>query len=287
MQIQWYPGHMAKARRQLQEDLRIVDVAVELIDARAPAASWNPDFDTLFRGKERVIVLNKADLADPEETRRWIRCFESSGSICVFIDATKSRSASIVVEAIKKAAESRVQRMKARGIIKTVRAMIVGIPNVGKSTLVNGIAGKRRALVGDRPGVTRAKQWIRITPYLEICDTPGLLWPKLEDQESAKKLAYLGAIRDEIMPVEELASDLLGLLMTIARETTAKRYPALSDVREGTTPLEALALSRGCVRTGGEADTERSAALLLDEFRSGRIGRITIDSASRRERHDG
>ena len=279
MNIQWYPGHMAKSRRQLQEDLRIVDVIAELVDARAPGASRNPDFDSLFSGKERVVLLNKADLADPAETRRWVRCFESAGTICVPVDATRKDAASIAVESIAKAASARVEKMKARGISKVVRAMIVGIPNVGKSTLVNRISGSRRAAVGDRPGVTRSKQWVRISPYLEICDTPGLLWPKLEDQASARMLAFIGSVRDEIMPVEELASELLSLLVRIAPQAIYKRYPSFAEAPAEEIGLELLARSRGCVRSGDLPDTERAAALLLDEFRGGRIGRITIESA--------
>ena len=279
MHIQWYPGHMAKSRRQLQEDLRIVDVIAELVDARAPGASRNPDFDSLFAGKERVVLMNKADLADPAETRRWVRHYEASGTRCVPIDSTRKDASSIAAEAIGKAAGPRVERMKARGISKVVRAMIVGIPNVGKSTLVNRISGSRRAAVGDRPGVTRSKQWVRISPYLEICDTPGLLWPKLEDQESALRLAFLGSIRDEIMPVEELASELLSLLVRIAPAALFKRYPSFAEVPEEKIDLDLLARARGCVRSGDLPDTERAAGLLLDEFRSGRIGRITIESA--------
>ncbi|MEZ4509794.1 MAG: ribosome biogenesis GTPase YlqF [Eubacteriales bacterium] len=243
--INWYPGHMAKTRRMLQENLKMIDVVVEIIDARAPLASRNPDFDDLFAGKARVVLLNKSDLADAGATKRWISHYARRGIEAAGVSATGGSAKKIAVALIEKAAKPRVDAMKQKGINKTVRCMIVGIPNVGKSTLINRVAGKTRAEVGDRPGVTRGKQWVKITPYLELMDTPGMLWPKLEDQELARHLAFLGSIRDEIMDSEELALDLLALLQTVAPERLTERYSKLSNETPKEELLDAVCHSRG------------------------------------------
>ncbi|MDP3448160.1 MAG: ribosome biogenesis GTPase YlqF, partial [Eubacteriales bacterium] len=226
--INWYPGHMTKTRRMLQENLKMIDVVVEILDARAPLASRNPDFDDLFAGKSRVVLLNKSDLADSNATKRWISHFNRRGIEAAGISATGGSAKKIAVALIEKAAKPRVDAMKQKGVNKVVRCMIVGIPNVGKSTLINRIAGQSRAEVGDRPGVTRGKQWVKITPYLELMDTPGMLWPKLEDQELAKHLAYLGSIKDEVMDSEELALDMLSLLQATAPAQVMERYTKLT-----------------------------------------------------------
>ena len=283
MDIQWYPGHMAKARRQLQEELKLIDVVVELVDARAPQSSRNPDFDALFQGKERVILLNKADLADPALLKRWIAWYEDQGIRAAALDSTTGKAKNVAVSMVEKAAEPKVKRMREKGVLKVVRAMVVGIPNVGKSTLINRIAGAKRAAVGDRPGVTRSKQWVKITPYLELCDTPGLLWPKINDQEMAKNLAFLGSIRDEIMPLEQLACELSFRLMEIVPELFRKRYPNLPENLEEGTVLDAIARSRGCLMAGNEPDTERAAKMVLDEFRAGKIGRIVLEAPEKND----
>ncbi|MBQ2770854.1 MAG: ribosome biogenesis GTPase YlqF [Clostridia bacterium] len=283
MDIQWYPGHMAKARRQLQEELKLIDVVVELVDARAPQSSRNPDFDALFQGKERVILLNKADLADPALLKRWIAWYEGQGIRAAALDSTTGKAKNVAVSMVEKAAEPKVKRMREKGVLKVVRAMVVGIPNVGKSTLINRIAGAKRAAVGDRPGVTRSKQWVKITPYLELCDTPGLLWPKINDQEMAKNLAFLGSIRDEIMPLEQLACELSLRLMEIVPELFRKRYPNLPENLEEGTVLDAIARSRGCLMAGNEPDTERAAKMVLDEFRAGKIGRIVLETPEKND----
>ncbi len=275
--INWYPGHMAKTRRMLQENLKMIDVVVEILDARAPLASRNPDFDDLFAGKARVVLLNKSDLADAGATKRWISHYARRGIVAAGVSATGGSAKKIAVSLIEKAAKPRVDAMKQKGINKTVRCMIVGIPNVGKSTLINRIAGKTRAEVGDRPGVTRGKQWVRITPYLELMDTPGMLWPKLEDQELARHLAFLGSIRDEIMDSEELALDLLALLQTVAPERLTERYSKLSPETPKEELLDAVCRSRGFLLRGGELDTERASRVVLDEFRAGKITRITLE----------
>ena len=278
MEIQWYPGHMAKARRQLQEELKLIDVVVELVDARAPQSSRNPDFDALFQGKERVILLNKADLADPALLKRWISWYEGQGIRAAALDSTTGKAKSVAVSMIEKAAEPKVKRMREKGVMKVVRAMVVGIPNVGKSTLINRIAGAKRAAVGDRPGVTRSKQWVKITPYLELCDTPGLLWPKINDQEMAKNLAFLGSIRDEIMPLEQLAAELSLRLHSMVPQLFSARYPDLPPELDEATVLSAIARSRGCLMAGNEPDIERAAKMVLDEFRAGKIGRIVLEA---------
>lgn len=275
--INWYPGHMAKTRRMLQENLKMIDVVVELIDARAPLASRNPDFDDLFSGKARVVLLNKTDLADSNATKRWIAFFAKSNMEAAGISANGGSAKKTAVSLIERAAKPRVEAMKQKGVNKVVRCMIVGIPNVGKSTLINRIAGMNRAEVGDKPGVTRGKQWVKITPYLELMDTPGMLWPKLEDQELAKHLAFLGSIKDEIMDSEELATDLLSRLQTMNPGKLGERYAKLTADTPKDELLDAVCRSRGFLLKGGERDTERAAHVVLDEFRAGKIAHITFE----------
>ena len=275
--INWYPGHMTKTRRMLQENLKMIDVVVEVLDARAPLASRNPDFDDLFAGKARVVLLNKSDLADSNATKRWITYYNRKGIEAAGISATGGSAKKIAVALIEKAAKPRVDAMKAKGVNKVVRAMIVGIPNVGKSTLINRIAGQNRAEVGDKPGVTRGKQWVKITPYLELMDTPGMLWPKLEDQELAKHLAFLGSIKDEVMDSEELALELLALLQSMSPSQVTERYSKLTSETEKQDLLRAVCLSRGFLLRGGELDTERAAHVSLDEFRAGKVARVTLE----------
>lgn len=275
--INWYPGHMAKTRRMLQENLKFIDVVVEILDARAPLASRNPDFDDLFSGKARVVLLNKSDLADSNATKRWISHFSRRGIEAAGISATGGAAKKAAVALIEKAAKPRVDAMKQKGVNKVVRCMIVGIPNVGKSTLINRIAGMNRAEVGDKPGVTRGKQWVKITPYLELMDTPGMLWPKLEDQTLAKHLAFLGSIKDEIMDSEELALDLIALLQELSPAQLTERYGKLAPDTPKQELLNAVCLSRGFLLRGGELDTERAARVALDEFRAGKIARVTLE----------
>ena len=280
--INWYPGHMAKTRRMLVENLKMIDVVVEVIDARAPLASRNPDFDDLFSGKARVVLLNKSDLADGNSTKRWITHYNRRGIEAAGVSATGGSAKKIVTALIEKAAKPRVDAMKAKGVNKVVRCMIVGIPNVGKSTLINRMAGETRAEVGDRPGVTRGKQWVRISPYLELMDTPGMLWPKLEDQELAKHLAFLGSIKDEIMDSEELATDLLALLQSMVPVPLTERFSKLAADTPKEELLEAISRSRGFLLRGGELDTERASHVALDEFRAGKIARVTLEQPEAR-----
>ena len=279
MLIQWYPGHMAKARRMLVENLKLIDVVVELVDARAPRATRNPDFDDLFSAKQRVILLNKSDLASPAETKAWVEHYRAEGISAIEFVATNSAKRKAAVELIENAASEKVKRMREKGVVKVIRAMVVGTPNVGKSTFINRIAGASRAQVGDKPGVTKGKQWVKISPYLELMDTPGLLWPKLEDEGLARHLAFIGSIKDDIMDVERLAGALLAELAVLCPAELAARYKQIEPGMSGEELLLAVSRSRGFLLSGGEADTERAARIVLDEYRAGKIARVTLDSA--------
>lgn len=278
MQIQWYPGHMAKARRMLEENLKLIDVVVELVDARAPLATRNPDFDALFSQKSRVILLNKSDLASAEQTKKWVEYYKEQNINAIAFVSKSSAKRKAAVSLIEAAAADKVAKMKETGVIKTVRAMVVGIPNVGKSTFINRIAGETKAKVGDKPGVTKGKQWVKVSPYLELMDTPGLLWPKLENEALAKHLAYIGSINDDIMDAERLAADMLCELMAICPDALKERYKKIEDGMAAHELLEAVARSRGFILQGGVMDTERAARIVLDEFRAGRIAKITLES---------
>lgn len=280
MVIQWYPGHMAKARRMLIENLKLIDVVLEVVDARAPRATRNPDFDDLFKEKQRIVILNKSDLALPSETKAWIEKYKAEGISAMEFVATNSSRKKAAVELMERAASEKVDKLMAKGIKKTVRVMVVGIPNVGKSTFINRIAGTVRAQVGDKPGVTRGKQWVKITPYLELMDTPGLLWPKLEDDRLARHVAYIGSIKDDIMDTEELAANLLFDLMDICPDSLVARYKKLEKGMTREELLEGVCKSRGFILSGGVYDTERASRIVLDEFRAGKIARVTLDKAA-------
>lgn len=288
MNIQWYPGHMAKARRMLADSLKLVDVVIEMVDARAPASTRNPDFDGLFGAKPRVIVLNKADLADQAATRAWIRYYQSLGWDAISFSANAGKGVKEAVSLVERAVRPVVERMKARGINKTVRAMIVGIPNVGKSTFINRLRGTAVAKAGDKPGVTRGKQWIIVGPYLEFLDTPGMLWPKFEDPQVAQRLAFLGSIRGEIMDNELLSAQLLEYLRDNAPQAIVARLKFEPESEAtGAQLLETACRKRGWILSGARPDTERAAALVLDEFRSGKMGRMTLEMPPVKEEEHG
>ena len=275
--INWYPGHMARTRRLLQEQLRAVDAVIELCDARAPLATRNRDLAKLTQGKARILVLNKADLADDRQTARWLEHFRREGLDAMRFNANGGKVKELLSK-IEEASQPALKRYEARGVKKTIRFMVTGIPNVGKSTFINRLHGTSIVKASDRPGVTRANQWVKLGPYLEILDTPGMLPPRLDDQESAKLLAYLGSIRDQIMDTEELAGGLLALLWRLNPEAVSARYKLPEDC--GGAPhelLEAACRGRGWLLSGGRFDTDRASALVLDEFRGGKIGRITIE----------
>lgn len=283
MNIQWYPGHMTKARRMMEEKLPVVDIVIEVVDARTPLASRNPAFDDLFTGKERVVILNKADLADKDATRGWIAWYKSQGWFALESIATQSKTKKEVLAFVERVMRPRLQAiLEKRGIRKVVRAMIVGIPNVGKSALINCLSGGTSAKVGNRPGVTRGAQLIRITPYLELLDTPGILWPRFDDQSLARHLAYTGAVKDDVVNTEELACFLLEELAERFPQALPGRYGILVPEPEplrGYHLLESISRKRGMLAGGGAADTERGAAMVLTEYRAGKLGLITWETA--------
>ena len=299
MEIQWYPGHMAKTRRQLVESLSVVDVVCELLDARIPVSSRNPDLSELTSGKPRVLILNRADQAEPAETRRWADAFRREGAIVLETDAKSGRGVDGFAPAVRQAASDLIRRREAQGRNTSVRVMIVGVPNVGKSSLINRIAGGKKAKAEDRPGVTRSRQWFYLDGGLELLDTPGMLWPKFDDPKIGLHLAYTGAVKDEILDMEGLAASLAALLSEVAPEPFAARYgidldavraeayelpgeaggPPVSTLGAGL--LEAVGRRRGCMERGGEVDYHRAAKLLLDEYRGGKIGRITLEKYER------
>lgn len=277
MNIQWYPGHMTKAKRQMQEDLKLIDLIIELVDARIPLSSRNPDIDELGKNKARLILLNKSDLADERYNEQWSAYFQKKGFYVVKVNAKSGAGLKSIQGVIQEACKAKIERDRRRGIKnRPIRAMVVGIPNVGKSTFINSYAGKACAKTGNKPGVTKGKQWIRLNKTLELLDTPGILWPKFEDQEVGKRLAFIGSIKDEILNLEELSLELLDYIRT--------NYPGLLNTRYGIeeegTPvslLEAVADKRKCLIRGQEIDYAKAAGIVMEEFRNGKIGRITLE----------
>ena len=279
--IQWYPGHMAKARRMLQDHLSKVDVVVEMLDARIPKASQNPDLQRMAQNKKHIVVLNKSDLADANKTRAWIRYFAAQGIVALPLNATGSKhTVARVMQTCMDAMASRREHMQARGVQITVRAMVVGIPNVGKSTLINGLTGSAKAAVGDRPGVTKGKQWIRVTPYFELFDTPGLLWPKQNDAVTARHLAFTGTINDEILQKEELVHALLEELRILKPQAVMERLKLPDLDGTGYELLQKACYTRGWLLSQARPDIERAARVILDEFRGGKFGAITLEDCN-------
>lgn len=278
MQYQWYPGHMTKAKRQMQEDIKLIDLVIELVDARIPISSHNPDLDELGKNKSRLVLLNKADLADEQKNKLWCSYYKERDMYAVRLDSRNRAGMKNVQNVIQEACREKIERNLRRGILnRPVRAMVVGIPNVGKSTFINSFAGKACTKTGNKPGVTKGKQWIRLNKNVELLDTPGILWPKFEDDTVGKHLAYIGSMKDELLNVEELALELIGELTIKYPGVLAQRYE-LDEAAERIGILEQLARSRGCLKKGNELDYVKAAALLMDEFRSGRLGRITIET---------
>ena len=277
MQFQWYPGHMTKAKRQMQEDIKLVDLVIELVDARIPMSSRNPDIDELGKNKARLILLNKADLADERQNQAWMAFFEKKGYFVVRMDARSKAQMKPVNNVILDACKEKIERDRRRGIKnRPVRAMVVGIPNVGKSTFINSFAGKACAKTGNKPGVTKGKQWIRLNKSVELLDTPGILWPKFEDQSVGLKLALIGSIKDEILNIDEMSLELIKYLQQDYGEALCARY-GLETCEDPLAVLEGIAANRACIKKGGELDLSKAAALVLEEFRSGTIGRITLE----------
>lgn len=278
MNFQWYPGHMTKAKRQMQEDIKLIDLVIELVDARIPLSSRNPDIDDLGKNKYRLILMNKSDLADKRETDKWSEYFKSKGFFVVSLDARTKNSMKSITEVVMEACKEKIERDRKRGIKnRPVRAMVVGIPNVGKSTFINSYAGKACAKTGNKPGVTKGKQWIRLNKNVELLDTPGILWPKFEDQMVGLRLALIGSIKDEILNVDELAVELIKILIERYPGTIKERYEVDESI-DVTDIIYGIAENRNCVQKGGEADYSKAATLLLDDFRSGKLGKITLES---------
>ena len=296
MNIQWYPGHMTKTRRQIEADLKHVDIVVEIVDARIPVSSRNPDIDAICAGKPRLIVLNRADQADPAMNRQWAARFKAQGHAVLETDARTGRGVNQFSPAVQQALGEQIARWREKGQVgRPVRAMVVGVPNVGKSTFINKVAKKKSAKAGDRPGVTRGKQWVNVDQSLDLLDTPGILWPKFEDERTGMDLAFTGAVKDDIMDVETLACHLAALLARRYPHALAEGYrlPAVpeqegeeNDVAYGYRLLEACAQRRGMRVSGGEFDTERMARTLLDEYRGGKLGRFTLEAPEASERGD-
>ena len=277
MHFQWYPGHMTKAKRMMQENIKLIDLVIELVDARVPISSRNPDIDELGKNKARLILLNKSDLAEDKWNDAWSEYFREKGFSVVKVNSKKGGGIKSINGVIQEACKEKIERDRKRGILnRPVRAMVVGIPNVGKSTFINALAGKACAKTGNKPGVTKGKQWIRLNKNVELLDTPGILWPRFEDQAVGLKLAFIGSIKDEILQTEELAAELVTFMN--------KNYPGVLEskynVEEDTDPygmIARIAESRHCLVRGNELDTEKASVLLMDDFRNGRLGRLTLD----------
>lgn len=277
MHFQWYPGHMTKARRMMQENIKLIDIVVELVDARVPFSSKNPDIDELAKNKYRLIVLNKADMADAKTTAAWQNYFEAKGFFVAKVNSQKGAGMKEVKSLIEKACQEKKARDKKRGILnRPLRAMVVGIPNVGKSTFINSFAGKACAKTGNKPGVTKGKQWIRLNRNLELLDTPGILWPKFEDQKIGERLALIGSINDEILHVDELAVALIRNLKNSYLDLLEKRYDITMD-EDAYDTLKKIAIARKCLQKGELPDVDRASSMLLEDFRSGKLGRITLE----------
>ena len=279
MNIQWYPGHMTKTRRMMEENQKLIDIVVELLDARIPLSSRNPAIDEIFPSKPRLVILNKADIADPKVTAQWENYFAQKGIGVRSISSVSGKSLNDVFDACKDILKDKIARDRERGLVnRPVKMMVVGIPNVGKSSFINKLSCKKSAVTGDRPGVTRGKQWIRLSNSFELLDTPGILWPKFEDERVGEKLAFTGAIKDEIMDLEDIASRLLSYLKALYPNSLTDRYK-MTDFEDlqGYELLELLGRKRGFVVSGGEIDTERAAKILLDEFSGAKLGRISLE----------
>ena len=277
MNVQWYPGHMTKAMRQMQEDIKLIDLIIELVDARVPLSSRNPDIDELGKNKARMILLNKADLADERQNRAWMEYFKEKGIYAVSIDSRNKGSMKAVSAAITEACKEKTERDRRRGIKnRPVRAMVAGIPNVGKSTFINTFAGKACAKTGNKPGVTKGKQWIKINKNVELLDTPGILWPKFEDQAVGLRLALIGSIKEEILNTTEMSMEFIGFLKKSYPGVLVERYSA-DESKENLEILKEIARIRGCLMKGNQTDIDKAGRLLLEDFRSLRLGKLSLE----------
>lgn len=288
MSIQWFPGHMTRARRQIQDKLKLIDLAVELLDARIPLSSRNPMIDDILLNKPRLIVLGKSDLADPRETEAWIERFKYEGHECIAVDASTGTRVGEIPDLARQLMQEKIDRQLAKGINpRAVRALIVGIPNVGKSTLINRLAGRNIAITGDRPGVTKGQQWIKVGKEMELLDTPGILWPKFDDPIVGYRLAMTGAIKEQILDIQDIAFYATRELINRYWDTLVERYgieverPSdTEDAEEIVRVMEAIGRKRGCLISGGRVDLEKTSGIILRELRAGKLGRLTLESAS-------
>ena len=277
MNYQWYPGHMTKAKRMMQENIKLIDLIIELVDARIPMSSRNPDIDELGKGKSRLILLNKSDLADAKQNQEWEAFFKNKGYFVQQLNAKTGAGIKNIQALVQESCREKRERDRKRGIInRPVRAMVVGIPNVGKSTFINSFAGKACAKTGNKPGVTKGKQWIRLNKNLELLDTPGILWPKFEDQKIGERLALIGSINDEILHVDELAVALIENLKKTYLDLLEKRYDITIE-EDAYDTLKKIAIARKCLQKGELPDVDRASSMLLEDFRSGKLGRITLE----------
>ena len=277
MNIQWYPGHMTKAKRMMQENIKLIDIVIELVDARIPLSSRNPDIDQLAANKSRLILLNKVDLADDRRTKEWEQYFKEKGFYVAQVNSQRGTGVKSIHNIVLEACKEKIERDRRRGIKnRPVRAMIAGIPNVGKSTFINSLVGKACTKTGNKPGVTKGKQWIKWNKNIELLDTPGILWPKFEDEAVGERLALIGSVNDEILNVEELSLSLIQILKEHYSGVLAERYE-VQEQQENLAILEEIAKKRNCIKKGAQLDYEKAADILLDEYRAGRLGRITLE----------
>lgn len=277
MSINWYPGHMTKAKRMMQENMVLIDLVIEVLDARIPLSSRNPDINELAKNKSRIVLLNKSDLADPKANARWMHYFEEQGAFALEINSKSGAGIKNIRGLVEKACREKIERDRKRGIVKRpIRAMVVGIPNVGKSTFINAFAGKACTKTGNKPGVTKGKQWIRLGNNLELLDTPGILWPKFEDRQVGINLAFIGSVNDEIIVLEELACELINAIRARYPGELAKRFQ-IEEEGPAHEVLNRIADCRKCYAKGENLDLDKAAIILLDDFRSGRIGRMTLE----------
>ncbi|MDD3141300.1 MAG: ribosome biogenesis GTPase YlqF [Lachnospiraceae bacterium] len=277
MHFQWYPGHMTKAKRMMQENIKLIDLVIELVDARIPMSSRNPEIDDLGKNKARLILLNKSDLAEDRWNDAWAEYFKNKGFVVLKVNSKKAGGIKSIQGVIQEACKEKTERDRKRGILnRPIRAMVVGIPNVGKSTFINSLAGKACTKTGNKPGVTKGKQWIRLNKNVELLDTPGILWPKFEDQTVGLRLAFIGSIRDEILNTEELAGEIIKFMLVHYKGVLAEKYN-IEEPADEYVCLEKIAESRHCLLRGNELDTKKAALLMIDDFRNGKLGKITLE----------
>lgn len=279
LHIQWYPGHMTKTRRMMEKELPAMDAVIHLLDARVVASSINPDFEDLFKNKKRMFLLNKCDLANPEVTQKWVNFLKSQGHAALALSCADPKTVKAVIPALRTLLKDKIERYEEKGMKKSMRAMITGVPNVGKSTMINLLAGRKVAAAQDRPGVTRAKQWVSLADKIDLLDTPGMLWPKFEDQRTGMFLAFTGAINDDILDKTELALEFVRYMSERYPQQLAERYKLPQDLSgyEALEIYEMICKKRGFLIAGGDFDYERAAAVILDEFRGGKLGRISFE----------